>query len=126
MASILYDPKIDGPGLVFVVGKFEGSGTGDTVDSYLGQGIASVTASGAVYTITFTDTYADLVAFVASPSANTVADVDTYVFVADEDSWSAGSKTLAVTASEGGTPTALAADEFCNFVAVFRNTSSWS
>ena len=124
MGKYLSKVDCDGRGLVMIVGKFEGSETAATVDSQVGVGFATVTAAGSgVYTVTFNDSYNDLVSFVASPSAVAPGDADTYVFGADEDSWTTADRALAITASEGGTPTDLDAEEYCNFIAVFRNTT---
>lgn len=115
--------QIDGSDYVMVCGSFEG-GASSATTKLTGQGWTIGTGSGSgVYTIAFDPTYtiANLISFVATVSAETVANVDTYIVVTDHDT-SSGSN-LVITTSEGGTPTDIAADEYVYFQAVFSVSS---
>ena len=110
------------PAVVLVAGSFTGGGSSAaTVTSGVGDWTVVGAGSG-VYTITFADKFDSLIAFVASVGAAAPGDVDTYTITRDDYSASAG--TLALTLSEAGTPTDLAASEYMDFVAVFDNTGA--
>jgi hypothetical protein len=107
--------------VVVVAGRFEGGGSSATT---ILEGAGSYTVAGAgsgVYTFTFTDKYEKLLAFVATVGAAAPGDVDTYVVIRDDF---ASGNTLPITTSEAGTPTDLAASEYVDFIAVFKNSGA--
>lgn len=104
---------------VIVAGHFVGgASSGATVTA--GEGWSVAGGGSGVYTITFEEAWPTLVSFVASFGASTPANVDTYDCVWDDYSAAAG--TIAITTSEAGTPTDLAASEYLSFVAIFLHT----
>lgn len=119
MAKILNKVRCEGKGMVMVAGSFVGGSAAATKRSGTGFTIAHSGTTG-LYNLTFDEAYYELVSFVATVQAATPADVKGHTVVADTLS----SKVLPLwltNASDADHD--LAASEWINFVAIFRNTS---
>lgn len=103
-----------GTGIIMIYGKFTGGASSAATKNY-GQGWSVAGSGSGVYTLTFSPAPTTLLCFLASVGAATPANVDTYTIVHDDYASSA----IPLTASEAGTPTDLAASEYCNFAALF-------
>jgi hypothetical protein len=123
--TTLYDVRADGKALVIVTGRFAHP---TTVSSGLGFTVVDHATAGR-YDITFDDQYSGFISCVVSLEGNTVTDIDGWTV--NTSTYTAGANpTLSVYTMpprivDAAAPvtTDLAANCFCNFIAVFRNTT---
>ena len=117
--TTLYEVNADGKGLVIITGRFAhpttvSSGNGFTVVDHGSQGR---------YDITFDDQYSGFISCVAGIEADAEADGDGWTALTS--TYAAGANpTLQVWISDQAQDAQdLVADMYCNFIAIFRNTS---
>jgi hypothetical protein len=117
--TTLYDVRADGKALVVIAGRFTHA---TTVSSGLGFTIVDHTSLGR-YDITFDDQYSGFISCVASLEADSGEAIDGWTVLTS--TYTAGANpTLSVWVSNESEGVAdLVADSYCNFIAVFRNTT---
>jgi hypothetical protein len=123
--TYLFDPKVDGRGIVEIFARVTGANGADlTISEGAGPIVSGVRTGEGAYTITFRDGYAALLYGGASLMANTPADLAGHTFVVDYDSYDAAAKTVAVVLySATFAADDLLVNEFLGLHFTFRNTS---
>jgi hypothetical protein len=104
-------------GLQMHVIRFVGGAAAVTKQTGTGEGVTVTYVGSGVVNLVWTHSPGTFVGALFSVQAATPADIDTYTVTAD--TWDSSAKTLPITLSEAGTPTDLAADEYCTCVVMF-------
>jgi hypothetical protein len=122
--TTLYDVRADGKALVMVTGRFTVAGV---VSSGIGFTVAD--AGAGIYTITFDDQYSGFISCVTSLEGNTITDIDGW-FVYTSTYTAGANPTLSiytmptrVVDADDPVLADLPANTYCNFIAIFRNTT---
>lgn len=123
--TTLYDVRADGKALVMVTGRFAHA---TTVSSGLGFTVVDHATAGR-YDITFDDQYSGFISCVASLEGTTVTDIDGW-FVYTSTYTAGANPTLSIYTMptrivDAASPVLadLPANTYCNFIAIFRNTT---
>ena len=126
--TTLYDVRADGKAHVMIAGRFAGADTGaPTYPIANPPGWTASRVSAGRYRLTFADQYAAFICATVTLEANTPADIDG--FTAQTSTYTAGaSPVLDIYVYDGAAAGAravhdLSANEFVNFVCIFRNTT---
>lgn len=106
------------PGLQLHVVRFVGGAS--AVTKVIGEGITVTYVGSGVVNIVWASAPGTFVAGFGTVQAETPNNVDTYTVTLD--TYDSSTKTLPITLSEAGTPTDLAASEWCNLVLMFYRT----
>lgn len=118
--SVLRTPKSAGPGRVRVEGRIQGAGT-DAPSVTEGVGFTVARSDVGLWTITFSRKYKALISFEAGFQASTPADLAGHSVVVD-DLATGDSLPLSICNASNDLHD-LDANEYLNFVAVFRETA---
>ncbi len=112
------DPvKSPSPGVQMHVVRFVGGAGAVTKQDGGGEGITVTYVGSGVVNLVWADAPGTFIGAIASVQASTPGNIDTYTVTFDD--YSSSTLTLPLTLSEGGTPTDLAALEYCTCVVMF-------
>lgn len=105
------------PGVQMHVVRFVGGASAVTKQDGGGEGITVTYVGSGVVNLVWANAPGTFLGGIASVQAATPGDIDTYTVTFD--TYDTSTLTLPLTLSEGGTPTDLAANEYCTCVLFF-------
>lgn len=118
------DPvKSPSPGLQMHVVRFVGGASAVTEQTGGGEGITVTYVGSGVVNLVWTKSPGTFIGALGSVQAATPADIDTYTVTFD--TFDTSTNTLPLTLSEAGTPTDLAANEYCTCVLFFYRKGTY-